>query len=323
MTRLVDDLLDVSRATSGKIQLSLRPGNLAEVVSTALRTLHTSGRLARHEVHVDVSPVWVEMDETRMEQIVLNLAGNALKYTPAHGRIDVRVFPRGGDAVLEVEDAGVGLASDLAPRIFDLFVQGDRSLDRRAGGLGIGLTMVKRLAEMHGGRVAVQSDGPGRGSRFTVVLPAIEAPAAADRLVRGGSARPPARRILLVEDHDDARAMMRAGLEQLGHLVFDAADGPAGIQTAIATTPDVVVIDLGLPGLDGYDVARRLRTSPGLAGSVLIALTGYGQPDARQRAIDAGFDAHLTKPVAPDQLAEFISTLTAGRAAPSPGTRAV
>jgi len=313
MTRLVDDLLDVGRATSGKIQLARGPLNLADLVPAVVRVMQSSRRLDDHEVAVDASPVWVEADDARAEQIVSNLVGNAAKYTPAGGRIAVRVFRRDGDAVVQVEDTGVGLSPELVPRVFDLFVQGERSLDRSSGGLGIGLTLVKRLVELHGGQVTALSDGPGRGSRFTVVLPAIEAPAAeapalADR--RPGTLRC---RILLVEDNDDAREMMRAALEAYGHHVFEASDGPGGIRAAADTDPDVVVIDVGLPGLDGYDVARLFRATPERAGTCLIALTGYGQPEARQHALDAGFDEHLTKPVAPERLAGLTRATDPGR----------
>jgi CheY-like chemotaxis protein len=234
--------------------------------------------------------------------------GNAAKYTPPGGRISVSVARRDESAVVQVEDSGVGLAPELIPRVFDLFVQGERSLDRSSGGLGIGLTLVKRLVELHGGHVAAASAGPGRGSRFTVSLPAIEppreqAPAQAPR--DPGAVQ---RRILLVEDNDDAREMMRVALESYGHRVFEACDGAAGVGAAADTNPEVVVIDVGLPGIDGYDVARRLRATPERAGTLLIALTGYGQPEARQHALEAGFDAHLTKPVAPDRLARLIDT---------------
>ena len=311
MTHLVDDLLDVSRATSGKIQLSRQPRDLAEIVTAALRIAASAGRLAGHDVRVDVSPVWVEADETRTQQIVSNLVDNAVKFTAPGGRIAVRVFPRNGEAVLQVEDTGAGLPAALLPRIFDLFMQGERSLDRSSGGLGIGLTLVKRLTELHGGRVTAASEGRGRGSVFTVVLPAIDAPHVASP---GLTVRPPSGdgcRVLLIEDHDDAREMMRTALAHYGYTVVDAPDGPSGIQSATETDPDVVVIDLGLPKLDGYEVARQLRAMPERQTTILIALTGYGQPEARQRALDAGFNEHVTKPVMPDRLAQIIASIRA------------
>jgi CheY-like chemotaxis protein len=307
MTRLIDDLLDVSRATSGKIRLSLEPRDLAQVVRAAVEGLRSSGRLADRNVMLDTAPVWVMTDEARMEQIVTNLVDNAVKYTTPADRLVVRVLATEGAAVLEVEDTGAGIPADLLPRIFDVFVQGDRSLDRRAGGLGLGLTLVKRLAELHGGQVSAHSAGPGRGSRFRVVLPAIPVPVA-ERAPAAPS--PPARRscrILLIEDHEDARQMMRIGLEHEGHTVFDAPDGPAGLRLVGDIAPDVIVVDLGLPGLDGYEVGRRLRDRTDVGAPLLIALSGYGQPEARQRAREAGFDAHLTKPVAPGELSAFIA----------------
>jgi signal transduction histidine kinase/CheY-like chemotaxis protein len=312
MSRLVDDLLDVSRATSGKVQLSRRPANLADIVSAAMDGLRLAGQLDQHDVRLELAPAWADVDEARAEQIVSNLVGNAVKYTAPGGRITVRVFTRNGDAVLEVADEGAGLSPDLLPRVFDLFVQGERALDRRTGGLGIGLTLVKRLAELHGGRVAADSAGPGRGSRFTVTLPAV----GPRNQATASTATPPpsraGRRLLLIEDNDDAREMMRAALEHYGYAVTEAADGAAGLEAAAIAVPDAVVIDLGLPGLDGYEVARQLRAMPAMASAVLVALTGYGQAEARQRALDAGFDEHLTKPVAPDRLVERLAALAAG-----------
>jgi signal transduction histidine kinase/ActR/RegA family two-component response regulator len=309
MTRLVDDLLDVSRATTGKIKLARQPRNLADTVTATLRAMKSSGRLDDHEVNVDISPVWVDADETRTEQIVSNLVENAVKYTAPGGRIAVRVFRRADDAVLQVEDTGIGLAPELLPRVFDLFVQGERSLDRRSGGLGIGLTLVKRLTELHGGRVSAASDGPGRGARFTVMLPAIEALTTPTTGTTAPHAAREGCRVLLIEDNDDAREMMRVALEYYGYDVFDAADGPSGIQAAAGADPHVVIIDLGLPGLDGYAVARELRAQPERRTTVLIALTGYGQAEARERALQAGFDEHVTKPVMPDKLAQLIASM--------------
>jgi signal transduction histidine kinase/CheY-like chemotaxis protein len=315
ITRLVDDLLDVSRATSGKIRLSREPRDLAGVVLRALEAMRAAGQLADRDLSVETTPVWVETDETRMSQIVVNLVGNAVKYTQPSDRIAVRVYASNGEAVLEVEDSGAGITPELLPHVFDVFVQGDRSLDRRVGGLGLGLTLVKRLAELHGGRVAAESAGPGRGARFRVSVPAV-APMAPVGSAEVQAMTPRSCRVLLIEDHEDARQMMRTGLEHYGHTVFEAADGPAGIEQAASVLPDVIVVDLGLPGLDGYEVATRLRAQPELATSLLVALSGYGQPEARQRAREAGFDAHLTKPVTPDELSQFIvAKVSAGVAA--------
>jgi signal transduction histidine kinase len=300
LARLVDDLLDVARVTSGKIALVRRPLELAEAVRRGMATLAGSGRTARHHVTFDLEPVWGHVDETRFEQIVTNLVGNAVKFTPDGGAIEVRLRASGGEAVLTVQDAGIGISAEVLPRVFDVFAQGGHPVHRERGGLGLGLTLVRRIADLHGGRVEAFSEGPGRGSTFTVHVPAIAAPAWTE-------ARPPAprperaRRILIVEDNGDARAMLRRALELAGHEVHDAADGPDGLASLQRLRPDVALIDVGLPGLDGYEVARKARAE--LGGAVrLVALTGYGQPEDRRRALAAGFDAHLVKPVEPEVL---------------------
>ena len=315
MTRLVDDLLDVARVTTGKVRLAPRPLNLAEVVAGAVQVLRSAGRLDAHDLRIEAAPVWIAADEARLEQIVSNLVGNAVKYTPPGGRIDVRVLRRGTEAVLEVNDTGVGLSPELAPRIFDLFVQGDQSIDRAAGGLGLGLTLVQRLAEMHGGRVGAESEGPGRGTRFTVTLPAIAPPVEADTTPPPPLPVGDGRRVLLVEDNDDAREVLRSALTLHGYEVFGSADGAAGLDTATAVDAEVAVVDIGLPGIDGYEVARRLRALPHGASLLLIAISGYGQPESRRRAFEAGFDEYVTKPVAPDVLAALIAA-GLGRAEP-------
>jgi len=320
MTRLVDDLLDVSRVTSGKVELSRRPLDLAELASGVVDSLRAAGRLDEHEVRLDAEPAWVHADGARLEQVLANLIGNAVKYTPAGGRIEVEVARRGRDAVLAVTDSGVGLPAELVPRVFDLFVQGERSLDRSLGGLGIGLTLVKRLVELHGGSVAAASDGEGTGARFTVRLPAIEPPGR--QAEQGLADRPPRRRhkILLIEDNGDARQALHAALARQGHQVFEAADGAAGLAAAAELRPEVAVVDIGLPGLDGYEVARRLRAETGGDALALIALTGYGQKETRQRALDAGFDDYLTKPVSPDRLSGVIDSVVAAAAARTTGS---
>ena len=301
LAHLVDDLLDVARVTSGKIALVRRPLELAQGVRHALATLTASGRTERHRVALDLEPVWADVDETRFEQIVTNLVGNALRFTPAAGDIEISLRAVGGEAVLRVRDSGVGIAPEMLTRVFDLFSQGERGSDRGAGGLGLGLTLVRRIAELHGGQAEAASEGPGHGSTFTVTLPAIAAPrptppspAAA---VRNGSAP---RRILVVEDNADAREMLHHLLRLAGHAVTEALDGPAGLEAALRERPDIALVDVGLPGFDGYELARRLRAAD--AGIYLVALTGYGQPDDRRQAMESGFDAHLVKPVSPDAL---------------------
>jgi len=313
MTRIIDDLLEVSRVTTGKMSLSRRPLDLAEIVTSVLATLRASGRCDAHDVRLEVEPVWVDADEARIEQIVTNLVVNALKFTPPPGRIDVRVQRRGEVAVLEVSDTGVGLSAELLPAVFDLFVQGDQALDRSAGGLGIGLTLVRRLAELHGGRATAASAGPGRGARFTVSLPAIEPVARSADGTPAVGAAPKRPRVLIVEDNVDAREAIEEALGLDGYEVVGAADGPAALAlvdgvAAGTVPPDVVLIDIGLPGLDGFEVARRLRGGPHGERLLLIGLSGYGQAEARRRAADAGFDDYLTKPVAPDELMRVIES---------------
>src|SRR5262245_3760166 len=300
LVRLVDDLLDVTRLTTGKITLSLQPVDLAAVTRRAVGALTATAPGRRVECRA-AEPTWIAADETRLEQILTNLLGNAMKFTPASGLVSVTVRGEDGDAVLRVADTGAGIHRELLPRIFDLFVQGHTGLHRREAGLGIGLTLTRRLVDMHNGRVEAASDGPGRGSVFTVTFPAIERPAEpaeASSLVGPRSTRG---RVVIVEDHDDARQMLRHLLESLGHEVHEAADGISGLDRALSLAPDAVVVDIGLPGLDGYAVARELRKA-GRPGTLLIAVTGYGQDGDRQRSAEAGFDAHLTKPIDPRAL---------------------
>jgi signal transduction histidine kinase len=303
--RLMDDLLDVGRVMAGKILLDREPLDLGEATQRAFATL--AGRAERHHVALACESVWVDADGARIEQIVTNLIVNALKYTPAGGTVEISVRPEADTAVLTVRDTGVGIAPGLLPSVFDLFVQGERPLDRAEGGLGIGLTLVRQLVQLHGGTVAAESAGRGQGSTFTVRLPRIAAlPVAAPRPAADEKRR---RRVLLVEDNDDSREMLRVGLELAGHEVHEACDGPGGIEAARALRPDVAIVDVGLPGANGYEVARQVRTT--VPGMKLIALTGYGQPEDRRRAMTAGFDTHLVKPVDPEQLLVVIAALTA------------
>jgi PAS domain S-box-containing protein len=306
LSRLVADLLDVTRGALGKIELVRSPIDMAAAVRRCLATLESTEQLGQHVVSVAAEPVWVQADGVRIEQIVMNLMSNALKFTPRGGAITVTVRRERDEAVLRVADDGAGISAELLPVVFDLFVQGEGNLDRRAGGLGIGLTLVRRLVELHGGRVDAASPGQGRGSVFTVRLPAsvdapqapgpsVEAPAAAQR-----------QRILIVEDNADNREMMRILLESSGHEIHDAADGVSGVELAVQLEPDVVLIDIGLPGIDGYQVATQIRAKL-RNRSRLIALSGYGQQKDRQQAFDAGFDDHLLKPVDPARLLTVLS----------------
>lgn len=319
MTRLVDDLLDVSRVTTGKINLEMEALDLGAAVRSVVDTFQAAGRFGSHEIGVDVVPTWIRGDRSRIEQIAANLIGNAVKYTPAGGRVDIRVFERDGEAVFEVEDSGVGLTPELAPRVFDAFVQGDRSLDREAGGLGLGLTLVKTLVDRLGGTVTAYSAGPDRGARFTVRLPVMPPP---ERLSRADGAASAGhvetgerrrRRVLIIEDNQDARETLTTGLELLGHEVLAAADGEAGLALARSSKPDVAVIDIGLPRMNGFEVARRIRpagSTPADTDAVrLVALTGYSQAETREHAEASGFDRSLTKPVGTEQLARVIEEL--------------
>jgi len=295
LSRLTDDLLDASRALTGKIVLRREPLDLAAAALQTITTLKAAGRLGAHHVVHDLSRAWVEADPVRLDQIIGNLLVNAVKYTPAGGTIRVGVKPDGDEAVLVVADDGIGMAPELAARAFELFVQGERQLDRSQGGLGIGLTLVRRLTEMHGGRASAYSAGENKGSEFVVRLPGTAPPARAIEPAPAASAR--RRSILVVEDNDDGRDSLRMLLEAQGHAVDTAHDGPSGVEKLLAMQPEIALVDIGLPGLDGYAVARQARAHPGLRRPFLVALTGYGAPEDRDRAFAAGFDSHVAKPV--------------------------
>jgi CheY-like chemotaxis protein/nitrogen-specific signal transduction histidine kinase len=303
--RLVDDLLDVGRVTTGKIVLHPVPVDLAEAAQRCVAGFMPPGEAPHHTITMRTEPTWVEADQARVEQIVMNLLSNAIKYTPRGGSILVTVRGDGRVGRLTVQDTGMGMTLQMIDRIFDLFYQGERTLDRAEGGLGIGLTLVRRLVELHSGRVTAESAGPGHGSTITVELPQIAAPLESERKPEAPSAPNP-RRIVLVEDSRDSREMLRYILEHAGHEVYEAADGPDGVDTILKVVPDVALVDLGLPALDGYEVARRVRADHAGRAVRLVALTGYGRPDDLRRSRGAGFDAHLVKPVDPVKLAAVI-----------------
>ncbi|MFN2645049.1 MAG: ATP-binding protein [Burkholderiales bacterium] len=306
LARMTDDLLDAARAMTGKIVLQRHPLDLAEAAARTLSTVRSRGRSGERRLVQQLSRVWVDADATRLEQIIGNLLGNALKFTPERGTITVSVTREADDAVLRVADTGIGMPPELAARVFEPFVQGERPLDRSQGGLGIGLTLVRRLAELHGGSADAASEGAGRGSVFTVRLPAIEPPAA----LRGRSAAPPpvrSRDVLLVEDNDDARETLQRMLELEGHRVRVAADGAEALDAVRAAPPEIALIDIGLPRMDGYELARHIRAAAPEKRPYLVAVTGYGLPEDRQRTRDAGFDLHLVKPVDPRILAAVLA----------------
>jgi CheY-like chemotaxis protein/two-component sensor histidine kinase len=308
LTRLVDDLLDVARVTSGKIRLQAEPVDLQALARRCLETLTHAGRTQQHRVVLGGEPVHVAGDGARLEQVVNNLVDNALKYTPAGGTVTVTTEHAGASAVLRVRDTGRGIGPEILARVFDLFVQEPQALDRTRGGLGLGLTLVRRLVELHGGSVAATSEGPDRGSEFTVRLPALAHPvltaAREGRADAPAAARP--RRVLIVEDGADARESLRLLLEQSGHLVETADDGPSGLLALAAFRPEIALIDIGLPGLDGYTLAAAARRQPETRDIRLVALTGYGQGEDRRRALAAGFDQHVTKPVDPSTLQDLL-----------------
>ncbi|MEO6407199.1 MAG: hybrid sensor histidine kinase/response regulator, partial [Burkholderiaceae bacterium] len=299
LTKLVDDLLDASRVSRGKIELERRPLDFAALVQRV--AVQVVGSSPRHQLDLRLDPAWVSGDDTRLEQIVTNLLSNALRYSPDGGAIQL-VLARDADRiVLTVRDEGVGIAAELLPRMFELFVQGDRGPARSQGGLGIGLTLAHRLAELHDGRLDAHSDGEGQGSTLTLTLPSIEPLSGSEPApLPAGAGTGAVRRldVLLVDDNDDGRRMLREVLEGAGHRVLEAADGPQALEQAITGTFDVALIDIGLPGIDGLEVARRLRRmGPRLATTLLVAITGYGAPEDHARSREAGFDLHVVKPV--------------------------
>jgi PAS domain S-box-containing protein len=314
LSRLVDDLLDVSRLTRGKIHLREEAVDLAAVVSQAVETVRPLMQERGHALTVVLpqEPISFRGDATRLAQVFGNLLHNAAKYSADGGRIALTAAREDGQVVVRVRDNGMGIARDVLPHIFEPFAQGDRALDRAQGGLGIGLTLVRRLVEMHGGTVAAHSDGPGLGSEFVVRLPAEPAappeaaPAAPDSR-RGGEHR----RVLVVDDNGDAAESLALLLQTIGHETRVAHDGPGALKEAETFGPDVVLLDIGLPGMDGYEVARRLRRLEPARSALLVAVTGYGQDEDRRRSKEAGFDHHFVKPVDPATLADV---LHAGRA---------
>ncbi|QDE80274.1 response regulator [Myxococcus xanthus] len=312
LARLVDDLLDVSRITRDKVELRPGPVDLVPVLRQVLQLVQpmADSRGLGLDVSLPSGPLWLQADATRLEQVFTNLLDNAIKYTDT-GCVHLHVEQEGVDgsaqAVVRVKDSGIGIPPEVLPRIFELFAQADTSLERSRGGLGIGLTLVRKLVQLHGGEVTARSNGPGHGSEFVVKLPLdptmvepVPARNAVD-LRRG-------RRVLVVEDNSDARQAMHDLLELWGHQVAVAPDGLQGLALAVAQPPELALVDIGLPGMDGYRVAQTLRAQVG-NGIRLVAMTGYGGPEGRDQALRAGFDRHLVKPVKPDELDRILSEL--------------
>ena len=304
LSRMIDDLLDVSRITRGAIELRREPLSLEPILRSAVETARPLIEEKKHRISVDLGTVLMPVrgDATRLEQVFVNLINNAAKYTDAGGRLSLKARGENGHVVVRVGDTGVGMTPELLGRAFDLFAQGDRSAARSEGGLGIGLTLVKSLVEMHGGTVEASSEGPGLGSDFAVRLPIDRAGAAEGPREATGPGRPSrGSRVLVVDDNADTAAGMIRLLKLLGHAVAAAHDGPAALEVARSHRPEVVLLDIGLPGMDGYEVARALRGG-GFADAVIIAVSGYGGDEDRERSRAAGFDHHLVKPVDFDSL---------------------
>ncbi len=312
---LVDDLLDVSRITRGKIDLALETVEVADAVAKALELAGPLIEERRHAVRLSVPRgLYVEADPVRLAQVVSNLLTNAAKYTDPGGHIEVHA-ERGDEGVtLSVKDDGVGIEPELLPAVFELFVQGDQAIDRSKGGLGLGLGIVKNVVELHRGAVEALSEGPGRGSEFRVRLPAAPSPSSVESSVSAASLHPPpgdGARVLVVDDNADAAELLAEALQMLGHEVYTAPDPAEALALAPTVLPRVALLDIGLPVMDGYELAGRLRALPELSGCRFVAVTGYGQPADKARARDAGFDEHLVKPVSIDEVMRVVTKLLA------------
>ncbi|KQQ97517.1 hypothetical protein ASF77_06175 [Massilia sp. Leaf139] len=322
MTDLVDDLLDVSRVTRGLVQMAREPVDLKLVVNSALEQARPLIEARHHalDVHVDGEPAWVSGDRTRLTQAVSNLLNNAAKYTQQHGRIEVTLQLADGQASLAVRDNGSGIAPSLLPHVFDLFTQGERTPDRAQGGLGLGLALVKSIAAHHGGSVRADSGGAGQGSSFTIALPLIAPPALEAAAGAGAGAQPQPvapRRIVIVDDNRDAGASLASALEARGHGIALFDDAQSLLDAAELGPVDAYILDIGLPGIDGYQLARRLRQNAGGAQALLVALTGYGQAHDFTLSKAAGFDHHLVKPADLEQLDRILAAVPAPASAPA------
>lgn len=323
LVRLVDELLDVARVTRGKVVIERRRVDLAEVTKAAFEAYELRARERELTYHLErrEHPIYVLGDRQRLEQVLGNLLNNAIKYTPRGGRVDVEVFGERDSARVAVIDNGVGLAPEMLERVFAPFAQVDSSLDRSQGGLGLGLALVQSLIDLHGGRVRATSRGLGQGCRFEIELPRVDGPARPTEASPSSQARATPLKVVVVEDNEDVRELFVQSLADAGHSVTFATDGPSGLQALLAESPDIAFVDVGLPGFDGYEVARRARE----AGSRtrIVALTGYGQSTDKAHALDAGFDEHFVKPVLEDDLRLSLQRATAARRSSETTTQSV
>ncbi len=319
MVRIVDDLLDVSRITQGKVELRRESVELSTVVNAAIELCRPAIDAAGHTLTVSLpdEEVTLHADSVRLTQVLVNLLNNAVKFTPPPGHIWL-IAERTGEIVdapdqlrIRVRDTGIGIAPELRPKIFDMFIQGDRSLERTRGGLGVGLTLVRNLVALHGGTIGVQSEGPGTGAEFIVDLPIDPAaqpmPSSQHSVPSAKTERPLT--ILVADDNDDGREMLAFFLTSEGHTVTTAIDGPSALAAAIEQNPDVAILDIGMPGFSGYTVAERLREGRDGARPVLVALSGLGQDEDKARAETAGFAHHFTKPVDIHALTRFLASI--------------
>jgi CheY-like chemotaxis protein len=313
--RLLDDLLDVSRITSGQIVLRKERVRLNDAVQSAVETSRPMIDSMSHELQIEMpnDPIEVDADLGRLSQVFANLLNNAAKYTERGGRISITAAREGGDAVVRVRDNGIGISAEHLPRIFEMFMQVDQSLERGQGGLGVGLSLSKKVIELHGGTLEAHSAGLGKGSSFTVRLPALAseaAPKGAPATRESAAANGGRYRILVADDNVDSATMLAVGLRLKGHDVRTVHDGLSALSAAEEFAPDLAILDIGMPKLNGYEVARQLRAQP-RNRIVLIAITGWGQEEDKRRAVEAGFDHHLTKPVdlrALEQIVESLAT---------------
>lgn len=318
MVRLVDDLLDLSRITRNKVEIRRERVEVQAIVESAVETSRPLIDACGHELDVSLPEhaVWLNADLARMAQVVANLLNNAAKYTPAGGHIGLAAEVDGEEAVLRVRDDGIGIPAEALPHIFEMFAQADTSVARSHGGLGIGLTLVKSLVEMHQGTVEVRSAGLGQGSEFVVRVPRVaeKSPEAAEQAGETETSQePPSLRILVVDDNRDSAESLGTLLDVMGNQVRTANDGPASLEEARSFRPHVILLDIGMPGMSGYEVAQRIREHPELRKATLVAVTGWGQDEDRRRSREAGFDHHLTKPVELAALERLLASRSAGR----------